>query len=271
MRALGLLLCLLAAASPLRAQETREAPTEVDVELFIAVDVSRSMEPFELEIQRRGYAEALTSDAVLSAVANGLLGRIAITYVEWAGADSQSVVVPWTLLRSRQDAERVAGRIGARFAPSMRRTSISAVLLSAARSIEANDFAGMRRVIDVSGDGPNNMGPPIEAARDEVLAAGIVINGIPLMTRDEFSTRWSIDDLDLYYRDCVIGGAGAFVMPVTDWQAFSDTVRRKLVLEIAGLAPPARVIRAQAEEPEPYNCLVGEELWDSNRYIYREP
>lgn len=260
---LVLLFCLGTVAD---AQER----AEVDVELFLAVDVSRSMQPYELEIQRRGYAAALQSPDVQAAIESGFLGRIAITYVEWAGAYDQRVIVPWTILATPEDATRVAGQITAHFNIAMRRTSISGALLYAADSIDGNDFDGLRRVIDVSGDGPNNMGRPVTLARDSVLARGITINGLPLMTRDDgFTSRWNIPDLDMYYTACVIGGTGAFVVPVTDWAEFEDAVRRKLVLEIAG--PPARLWRAQARAKAPYNCLIGEEIWERNRDIFALP
>ncbi len=263
MRLIALLLSLLAA--PLCAQDR----TEVDVELFLAVDVSRSMQPFELEIQRRGYAEALVSPEVQAAITGGLLGRVAVTYVEWAGVYNQRVIVPWTMIEGPEDAARVASQITAHFDEALRRTSISGALDHAAASIEANGFDGLRRVVDISGDGPNNMGPPVTQARDRVLAQGITINGLPLMTQDDsFMSRWNIPDLDVYYIACVTGGTGSFVLPVVEWSAFADAVRQKLVLEIAGL-PPERLWRAQAAGP--YNCLIGEEIWERNRDIFALP
>jgi hypothetical protein len=258
-------LCLTAVAGAPRAQTA----VEVDVELVLAVDVSRSMSLSELEIQREGYAAALTSDAVLSAVRCGLLGRIAITYVEWAGTGSQRVVVPWTLLESPEDAQWIAGQILTQSAGGMRRTSISGALRYGAQSIETNEFQGLRRVIDISGDGPNNQGRMVTDARDAVLAQGITINGLPLMTTDGLSSRWGIEDLDLYYEACVIGGPGAFLIPVTRWEDFGDAVRRKLVLEISGLPP--RVIPAQMRQRPQFNCLIGEEIWQRNMEIFMEP
>ncbi|MEM9551721.1 MAG: DUF1194 domain-containing protein, partial [Pseudomonadota bacterium] len=173
-----------------------EADLEVDVELFLAVDVSRSMAPFELEIQRRGYASALKSDVVINAIRGGPIGRIALTYVEWAGVHSQKVVVPWTQIETAEDARAVAQQITAHFDEGMRRTSISQALRYAVEDIENNKFIGLRRVIDVSGDGPNNEGAHVDVVRDAVLARRITINGLPLMTRDGFSDRWGIEDLD---------------------------------------------------------------------------
>lgn len=266
-----LVLFVLICALPVHAQER----TEVDVELFLAVDVSRSMQPFELEIQRRGYAAALVSPEVQAAIAGGMLGRIAITYVEWAGASSQRTVVPWTLLESPEQALAIAAQITAHFDSALRRTSISGVIDHAAVSIDANAFDGLRRVIDVSGDGPNNVGDPVTAARDRALAQGITINGLPLMTQgDDITSRWNIPDLDAYYTACVIGGSGAFVLPVTDWAGFEAAVRRKLVLEIAAVPQlPDRLWRAQAtlRGGAPYDCLVGEKLWKKNQSLFAYP
>lgn len=263
----ALVLLVLISAAPLRAQER----VEVDVELFLAVDVSRSMQPFELEIQRRGYAAALTSAEVQAAIEGGMLGRIAITYVEWAGTYNQRTIVPWTLLDSPEQAAEIAARITANFNTALSRTSISGALDHAAASIEGNGFDGLRRVIDVSGDGPNNMGDPVTRARDRVLARGMTINGLPLMTQDDsFTSRFNIEDLDAYYTACVIGGTGAFVLPVTDWAEFEQAVRRKLVLEIAALTAPAeRVWRSQSAAP--YDCLIGEKIWEKNRSLFAYP
>ena len=243
--------------------------TEVDVELVLAVDVSRSMSEEELEIQRRGYAEALRSADVLAAVQNGLIGRIAITYVEWAGDYSQRVVVPWTLLQNAEDAERIAAAIAQTDNPAMQRTSISNALLFAAQSFDNNGFSGLRRVIDVSGDGPNNQGRPVLRARAAVLDQGITINGLPLMTQDAMSELWGIPDLDAYYENCVVGGPGAFVLPVLEWAEFAPAIKRKLILEIAGL--PARIVPAQYKPQTDYDCLIGEKIWEKNRGYFAIP
>ncbi len=247
------------------------AQTEVDVELFLAVDVSRSMAPAELEIQRRGYAQALRSPEVIEAIEGGLIGQIALTYVEWAGTGSQRVVVPWTLIRTGADAEEFADRIATHFDPSLRRTSISGALLYARESLETNEFHGLRQVIDVSGDGPNNHGRPVTRARDAVLARGITINGLPLMTRDGMGARWHLEDLDAYYTACVIGGPGAFTLPVHSWDQFATAVRRKLVMEIA--AGPARIVPAsnRGATATGYDCLIGEKIWERNRRFWEGP
>lgn len=259
------------AAGPALAQ----TPHEVDVELYLAVDVSRSMAPAELEIQRKGYAAALRSDELVEAIGRGLLGEVALTYVEWSGDYAQRVVIPWTSIRSRDDAEAFAARIEANGRTAMWRTSISGALTNGLGSIESNRFEGLRRVIDISGDGPNNQGGPVTDARDEVVAAGITINGLPLMTRDGIGTNWHLEDLDDYYRYCVIGGPGAFTIPVADWSGFALAVKRKLVLEIAGLAPaaPVRLIPAQyyGMTEDGYDCLIGERIWRENRGRFSLP
>lgn len=228
---------------------------EVDVELALMVDVSRSMSPEEMEIQRRGYGEALVSDQVVGVIQNGFIGRIAITYVEWAGNGSQRVVVPWTIIDGRESAQAVADKLTESFPVGLMHTSISGALRFAIDDMRDNAFDGLRRVIDVSGDGPNNIGAPVTHARDAAVAEGIVINGLPLMTWDE-NSRFGIPDLDVYYRACVIGGPGGFVIPVTDWEDFPRAVRQKLVLELAG---PVSVLAAQ-HAPADYDCLIGEKL-----------
>lgn len=255
------LVVLLLLALPARAEE-------VDLELLLLVDVSRSMSPAELELQRRGYAEALRSDNVAAALGRSLTGRIALAYVEWAGEYRHNVVQDWVLIGGRADLEAVAATLERRLTLTQSRTSISSALRHGVFLLGANRFEGLRRVIDISGDGPNNQGGLVTAARDEALAQGIVINGLPIMTHDAGGAMWRIDDLDIYYAECVVGGPGAFVLPVHDWPDFAAAVTRKLVLEIAG-ATPERLIPAQASAP--YDCLVGERMWQRNRRNFDIP
>lgn len=248
---------------PLRAQEA------VDVELILAVDVSLSMSPAEMEIQRDGYAAALTHETVIQAIQSGLHGRIALAYFEWAGNFSHRVVVPWTLIATAEDAARVAERLNVDPPTSARRTSISGAIDFAADLFAESGFQGQRRVLDISGDGPNNQGRPVTEARDALVAGGVVINGLPLMTRDGLTTTYDVDDLDTYYAECVIGGPGAFMIPVNDWSQFPEAVRRKLVIELADgdvLRHPS-VIRVQAAAP--YDCLIGEKMWQDRTWIWR--
>lgn len=246
------------------------AQEPVDVEIILAVDVSLSMSPDELEIQRRGYAEALRHDAVIQAILDGMHGRIALAYFEWAGNFSQRVVIPWTMIASAEDARAVADRLTADPTNSARRTSISGALDFAGDLFAESGFQGMRRVVDISGDGPNNQGRPVTDAREKLVSAGITINGLPLMTSSGYSSTYDVDELDVYYMECVVGGPGAFTIPVNDWSQFAEAVRRKLVIELAGLAyepEQARMIQVQASEP--YDCLVGEKLWQSRTWRWQ--
>lgn len=247
------------------------AAEQVDVELVLAVDVSLSMGQEELAIQRDGYAAALTDERVLQAIADGVHGRIAVSYFEWAGTTTHRIVVPWTIIATKEDAERVARQLSALPPASARRTSISSALEFGADMFAESPFQGMKRVIDVSGDGPNNQGPPVDLTRDAVLKQGIIINGLPLMTNGGMASAYDVASLDLYYNDCVIGGPGSFMIPVNDWVQFPEAVRRKLVLELAGYDPEAKtgklpVIYAQARTP--YDCLVGEKLWRDRQWMW---
>jgi hypothetical protein len=244
--------------------------SEVDLELVLLVDVSRSMTPRELEIQRQGYVAALRSDEVFAAIRGGLLQTIALTYIEWAGG--QRVAVDWTLIQSRDDLTEFANAIEMTATGSQRRTSISGALATGGWAIENNAYTGLRRVIDISGDGPNNQGRMVTEARDEVVAKRIVINGLPLMTEEGMGDQWHLEDLDVYYQNCVIGGPGAFILPVYGWTDFPEAVRRKLVLEIAGRMPspqelpaPERLIRTQYAQAEAYDCEIGEKIWAQRR------
>lgn len=256
-----LALPLLLGASPVVAQTA----VPVDVELVLAVDVSRSMSPRELEIQRRGYAAALVSDDVLAAIARGARGQAAIAYVEWAEANAQRILVDWTLVRDRADAEAFAARLTSRFEPDLRLTSISDAIDFATDLFAGNGFASPRQVIDVSGDGPSNDGRPVTHARDDAVARGVTINGLPLMTREGVGGRWYLDDLDQYYRHCVVGGPDAFVVPVLDWSDFPGAVRQKLVLELSGRPPPARfaatTARVQPASTGGYDCRIADAVW----------
>ncbi len=242
--------------------------TEVDIELALMVDVSRSMGPSELELQRRGYAEAIASDEVVNAILNGFTGRIALTYVEWAGSGSNRIIVPWTLVDSRAAAESFARQLTENFPFGMRRTSITGAIRFAMEDMDANGFEGLRRVIDISGDGPNNQGGPVERARDQAINRGFVINGLPLMTTDG-NSFWSIADLDLYYEACVIGGPGAFVIPVREWQEFPLAVRRKIVLELVGPLDAIPAARSGRRD-DGYDCFIGEKMREEWERTYNE-
>jgi len=258
-------LAMLAASFP-GTSVGRATDVEVDVELVLAVDVSRSMSPRELEIQRRGYAEALISDDVMRAIKGGLIGKIALRYVEWAGHGSQRIIVDWTLIGNQSQAERFASKIAANFDSSLRRTSISSAIDHARRSFPNNGFTSYRQVIDISGDGPNNSGTPVLEARQTALQQGIVINGLPLMTKDGFYSRYNLDDLDEYYRHCVIGGPASFVVPVLNWEQFPTAVRHKLVQELASDGSVSvRQANFHSKTEPAYNCMIGEQMWQQRQ------
>ncbi|RUM98718.1 DUF1194 domain-containing protein [Pseudaminobacter arsenicus] len=251
------------------------AAEPVDVELVLAADVSLSMSPGELEIQRHGYAAALTHEDVLQAIAQGAYGRIAVTFFEWAGYSSQYITVPWTVIATREDAERVARQLSANPPNSARRTSISGALEFGFDLFAESAYAGNKRVIDISGDGPNNQGPPVAGIRDRLIAQGITINGLPLMTNGGLASAYDVPDLDHYYANCVIGGPGAFMVPVNDWSQFPEAIRRKLVMELAQKDSPAGnkasgegmpVVLAAAAPA--YDCLIGEKLWRDRSWIW---
>ena len=207
---------------------------------MLAVDVSYSMDPDEQALQREGYRLALTSKEFLSALREGINGKIAITYIEWAGEFDQKVIMPWRLIDGPEAADAVAAEIGR--APYRRasRTSISGGLNFARGLFDHSGYRGLRRVIDVSGDGANNSGPLIVPTRDAVVAAGITINGLPLLLKRPYRGTMDIEHLDWYYEDCVIGGPGAFVVPIRDRAQFIEATRHKLVLEISNRQPEQR-------------------------------
>ena len=246
------------------------AAEPVDVELVLAADISLSMSPDELQIQRRGYALALTDPQVLNAIADGAYGKIAITYFEWAGHRSQHVIVPWTIIAGQADAERVAKQLSVPTPRQSRRTSISGALTFAGDLLAESNFRGVRRVIDISGDGPNNEGLAVDAVRDVVVARKIIINGLPVMANGADLMPYDVAELDTYYRQCVIGGPGSFVLPVVSWAQFPEALRRKLLLELAGRRLPRRQessepILVGARTDPSYDCTIGERLWQEDR------
>jgi uncharacterized protein DUF1194 len=214
--------------SPAWAQEP------VDVLLVLAVDVSRSVDEDEARLQREGYRNAVSDPLVVEAIRGGMIGAIGIAYVEWAGAEYQRLVLPWTRIGTPADAFSWASRLDEAPRASLSWTSISGALDYSHRVLADAPFEGTRRVIDVSGDGVNNSGGPVEAARDKLLAEGVTINGLPIMNDRPTFGRLPPVPLDEYFRESVVGGPGAFVIPAEDFQAFGQAVKRKLIREIAG-------------------------------------
>ena len=212
----------------------------VDVLLVLAVDVSRSVDEDEARLQREGYRAALTDPRVLEAMMGGAMGAIGLTYVEWAGAEFQRQTLPWTRIASARDAVAWADALNEAPRHSLSWTSISAAIDFSVAMLDQAPFEGTRRVIDVSGDGVNNSGGPVEQARDRAVAQGIVINGLPIMNDRPTFGRRSPVPLDQYFEESVIGGDGAFLVAAEDFDAFGSAVRRKLIREIAGLSGPRR-------------------------------
>jgi hypothetical protein len=233
-------------AAPLGAQRLAQKAAgaiAVDVELALAVDVSYSMDPEEQQLQREGYIAAITSREFMQALRQGMHGKVAMTYYEWAGMHHRLIIVPWRLIEGPETADAFAADIAR--APYIRasRTSISGAL----------------RVVDISGDGVNNNGPIVTEARDEVLAKGYTVNGLPIMLKRPRPSTMDIDQLDVYYEDCVIGGPGAFVIPIRQRDQFKEAIRTKLVLEIAGRTPKPRIVPVAAAPR--ISCTIGERLW----------
>lgn len=230
MRGLVLSLALLILAAPAIAEE-------VEVELVLLADASGSIDQAEIEFQRRGYAEALTDPAVLRVITGSAYGKIAVTYVEWASAGTEDVVVPWTVV---SDAASAAAFAAALIPPPRRafgRNAIGSALLKGKELIETNSYEGWRKVIDFSGDSASNWnGPSIAEARADVLAAGITINGLPILCRF-CNGRPTSANLEEIYREQIVGGPGAFVVTADGVESLGAAIRRKLILEIGGTVP----------------------------------
>jgi hypothetical protein len=251
--ALSLLACLACAqATPVAVSGDAVA---VDVELVLAVDISQSMDENEFALQRAGYVEALRHPDFIEAVRSGAAGRIALVYFEWAGTIRDNAVIAWQVIDSAESANAFADKIQARPFSSFRGTSISGALAFGAALFDGSAFEAERSVIDISGDGPNNTGPPVTTTRDAVLAKGIVINGLPILIRPSPT----VSHLDQYYAECVTGGPGSFVLPIHSAAEFATAIRRKLILEVSGIAGQRvdpSIVRIDAAAP--IDCLRGE-------------
>ncbi|WP_292396979.1 DUF1194 domain-containing protein [Mesorhizobium sp.] len=259
---MSLLACLACAqAAPLAAPADTIA---VDVELVLAVDISHSMDEREFALQRAGYVEALRHPDFIKAVRSGAKGRIALAYFEWAGTIRDDALIAWQVIDNAESANAFADKIEARPFRSFRGTSISGALAFGAKLLGGTAFDATRSVIDISGDGPNNIGMPVTTIRDAAVANGIVINGLPIL----ISPSPSFSHLDQYYAECVTGGPGSFVLPVYAASEFVTAIRRKLVLEVSGIIGPRAgpgTIRIDAATP--VDCLQGER----GRRLFSDP
>ena len=219
------------------------ADTPVDLQLVLAVDVSRSIDEVEAELQRRGYTEALTNQTVIEAILSGEHKRIALCYAEWAGTHYQVVVIDWTLIDSANAARGFSEKLAEAPRTSQSWTAVGAALAFAAQRFDNSGYESKRRVIDISGDGRTNDGPPAEMVRDTLVTQGIVINGLPVMMNRTNFGRPPEAGLDKYYEENVIGGPGAFMIAAASFDDFGRAVRSKLIREISGL-PTARATPA---------------------------
>jgi hypothetical protein len=223
----------LPALRPARAEET------VDVALVLAVDVSRSIDEDEARLQREGYRLAVSDPVVVAAIRGGMIGAIGIAYVEWAGIEYQRTVIPWRRIATQAEADAWAAELAAAPRASLSWTSISGGIRHARRVLAECPWEATRKVIDVSGDGVNNSGPPADIERDAAVAEGITINGLPIINDRPTFGRLPPVPLDDYFRENVIGGDGAFMILAEDFESFGIAVKRKLIREIVGRPPAA--------------------------------
>ena len=198
----------------------------------------------------------------MKAIQSGPLGSIAVAMLDWAGNREDYLQLDWTVVKDKASATALSQRIRALPYHSGQRTSISNALEKSFVLLNSSDGAivGTKKVVDVSGDGPNNNGEPVAIARDAALAKGVIINGLPIMVKAATYATMDIDNLDIYYEDCVIGGPGSFVVPIKERARFKEAIRTKLILEVANLKPDAVVVPVQARQPR-VPCTIGEQLW----------
>jgi hypothetical protein len=225
-RLLGMAWLVIALATP--GGHGAKADGPVDVQLVLAVDTSGSVSPQRFELQKQGYIAAFRDARLLRAIQSGTHQAIAVTMIQWTGPAMQARAVPWLKVRDEPSMHAVAAAIEG--TPRLLfggGTSISGAIDYGVVLLNATPFAGGRRVIDISGDGPNNRGRPATDARDDAVRAGISINGLPILALEP--------RLDQYYWDNVVGGPGAFVIAAESYETFAEAVLKKLIVEIAGL------------------------------------
>jgi hypothetical protein len=236
---------MLVASLGLSVRAATSFDNYVDLQLVVAVDISGSMDFSEQQVQRDGYVAAFKDPEVIKAITSGPYGRIAVTYVRWAGAFIQETAVPWTVIGSKADAQAFAGAIAGAPLYTERGTSISGALGYSLNVFSRSPYVSDRRTIDISGDGSNNDGSPVAPVREKVLAAGVTINGLPIVINPS-GVPGAFVGLDAYYQDCVIGGPGSFMIPIQTRDGFAPAIRRKLILEIAWVPPEASIIPVQS-------------------------
>lgn len=237
--------------------------SDVDVALVLAVDISYSMDHEEQALQRDGYIAALGSPEVIDAIRNGMVGKIAVTYIEWAGTQTRNVVADWHIIEDAASAKAFTDILRAAPIRRGRRTSITGAIDISVEQLRAAKLRPIRRVIDISGDGPNNEGAPVTIARDRALRAGVVINGLPIiLKRSGYNSSFDIENLDDYYADCVIGGPGSFMNVVTEREQFRAAIRSKILREVAQSTQSD--VPAGQSQPGRTDCMLGERQWRQN-------
>ena len=250
------------AQSPAPAEPWPNTGTEVDVALVLAVDISYSMDLEEQSLQREGYIAALTSPIVIEAIRKGMIGKIAVTYLEWAGVATRNVVADWHIIEDARSARVFADKLQAAPIMRARRTSITGAIDHSMELLQAAKLRPLRRVIDISGDGPNNEGGPVTVSRARALEAGVTINGLPIILKRGFNSAFDIDKLDEYYADCVVGGPGSFLVVITEREQFPVAIRTKILREVAqaGLSDAP----SGPGRPGRTDCMLGERQWRQN-------
>ncbi|MCA3612147.1 MAG: DUF1194 domain-containing protein [Methylobacterium sp.] len=251
----------LAGYAPANAQNSDLFPNigpDVDVALVLAVDISFSMDLDELNLQRTGYIEALTSPLVLDAIRKGMVGRVAVTYIEWAGVNTRHVIADWSIIEDQASAEAFVQKLREAPVRRARRTSVTTAIEFSIDRLKQAQVRPIRRVIDISGDGPNNEGGLVTRARDAAVEAGVVINGLPIIIKRGWSSPFDVDNLDDYYRDCVIGGPGSFMLTITGKDQFTPAIKQKILRELA--SPTQNDITATPARGET-DCTMGERQW----------
>lgn len=251
----------LAGTLAARAQNSDLFPNtgpDVDVALVLAVDISFSMDLDELALQRNGYIEALTSPLVLDAIRKGMVGKVAVTYIEWAGVNTRHVIADWAIIEDQASAEAFVQKLREAPVRRARRTSVTTAIEFSIDRLKQAQFRPIRRVIDISGDGPNNEGGIVTRARDAAVEAGVVINGLPIVIKRGWSSPYDVENLDEYYRDCVIGGPGSFMLTITEKQQFAPAIKQKILRELA--SPTQNDITATPARGDT-DCMMGERQW----------
>jgi hypothetical protein len=244
---------LLALAVALLVEKPAAAADSVDIALVLAADVSRSVDDDEFRLQREGYADAFKSPQVLRAIQSGPHGAIAVTFIEFAGADQLNTVAEWTVIRDGEGAAVFATRLLTPPRSFAGFTSISAAIDYSMKRFGEGGIKAERRIIDISGDGTNNAGRPVTQARDDALAQGVTINGLTILNLHPnpgfFAHTQPAGGLPNYYRENVIGGPAAFLVEIEDYKSFGQAVISKLIGEIASL-PAGRAQSPRAHEEE---------------------